>query len=116
MGHSMVVMSDNTTVVAYVNKQGVLVSHSLHLLTVQVHEWAAAHSVELSARYSPGKRNVLTMKLSRQGQVIGTEWSFHIDITERFFDIWGLPSIDLLATWHNRKLQVFFPSFQTYGL
>ncbi|XP_066976797.1 uncharacterized protein [Macrobrachium rosenbergii] len=73
MGHSMVLMSDNTTVVAYVNKQGGLVSHALHALTVQVHQWAVTHSMELSARYIPGKRNVLADMLSLQDQMVGSE-------------------------------------------
>ena len=108
MGHSVVLMCDNTTVVAYVNKQGGLVSLPLYQLTRQVHEWAQAHSIELSARYIPGKRNVVADTLSRRDQVIGTEWSLHQDVAERLFDLWGRPVVDLFATRHNRKLQVFF--------
>ena len=111
VGHSVVLMSDNTTVVAYVNKQGGTVSLPLHLLTVQVHEWAVAHSVGLSARYIPGKRNVLADGLSRQGQVMGSEWSLHQDIAERLFHLWGHPVIDLFATRHNRKLPIFCSAF-----
>ena len=107
VGHSVVLMSDNTTVVAYVNKQGGTVSLPLHQLTAQVLEWAESHSIGLSARYIPGKRNVVADGLSRQGQVIGTEWSLHQDIAERLFEIWGRPVIDLFATRHNRKLPIF---------
>ena len=80
----------------------------LYQLTRQVHEWAEAHSIELSARYIPGKRNVVADTLSRRDQVIGTEWSLHQDVAERLFDLWGRPVVDLFATRHNRKLQVFF--------
>ncbi|XP_064107960.1 uncharacterized protein LOC135216517 [Macrobrachium nipponense] len=107
-GHSVVLMSDNTMVVAYVNKQGGLMSLSLHQLTVQVHEWAEADSMKLSARYIPGKKNVVADKLSCQNQVIGTKWSLHPDVVKRLFDLWGHPVVDLFATQHNRKLPVFF--------
>ncbi|XP_066965474.1 uncharacterized protein [Macrobrachium rosenbergii] len=49
MGHSVVLMSDNLTVVAYVNEQGGLVSWALHELTSQVRQWAVAHLLVLSA-------------------------------------------------------------------
>ena len=72
IGHSVGLMSDTTTVVAYVNKQGGTVSSSLYLLARQVLMWTEAHSVTLVARYIPGSRNVVADQLSRKGQVIGT--------------------------------------------
>lgn len=82
-------------------------SFQLHRLAVQVHKWALAHSLELSARYIPGSWDVVADKLSHQNQVLGTEWSLHLGIAERLFKLWGAPSIDLFATWHNRKLPVY---------
>ncbi|XP_068238401.1 uncharacterized protein [Palaemon carinicauda] len=64
--HSVVLMSDNTSVVAYVNKQGGTLSHLLQQLTRQVFLWAESQHVTLSARYIPGKRNVLADALSRR--------------------------------------------------
>ncbi|XP_066969121.1 uncharacterized protein [Macrobrachium rosenbergii] len=107
-GHSVELMSDNTAVVACVNKQGGLVSLQLHQLTVQVHKWAIAHTVELSARYIPEKKNVVANKLSCQDQVIGTERSLYSDIVGRFFNLWGRTVIDLFTAQHNRKFLVFF--------
>ncbi|XP_066957853.1 uncharacterized protein [Macrobrachium rosenbergii] len=75
VGHSVVLMSDNMTVVAYINKQGGLVSRALHKLTLQVHQWAVAHGGFLSARYIPGKRNVLADTLSRRDQIVGSDRS-----------------------------------------
>lgn len=76
---------------------GGLVSRQLHLLTAELHQWATNNSVELMARYIPGKRNVVADKLSRQGQVLGMEWSLHQDIADRLFHLWGRPVLDLFT-------------------
>ena len=107
MNHSVGLMSDNTTVVAYVNKQGGTVSSSLFLLTRQVLLWAESHSVSLSARYIPGERNVVADQLSRRGQVIGTEWSLHPLTAKELFRVWGSPTVDLFASALNKKLPVY---------
>ena len=107
MNHSVGLMSDNTTVVAYVNKQGGTVSSSLFLLTRQVLLWTESHSVTLSARYIPGERNVVADQLSRKGQVIGTEWSLHPLVARELFRLWGSPTVDLFASALNKKLPVY---------
>ena len=61
----------------------------------------------LSARYIPGRRNVIADQLIRQGQVVGSEWSLHPEVAAKAFDVWGTPWIDLFATRANRKLPVF---------
>ena len=47
MGHRVALMSDNTTVVSYINKQGGTVLSSLYLLVRQVPTWAEFNSVTL---------------------------------------------------------------------
>ena len=107
MGHTMGLMSNNTTIVAYVNKQGGTISSSLYLLTRQVLMWAENHSVTLVARYIPGSRNVVADQLSRRGQVIGTEWSLHPQVAREMFRLWGAPVVDLFASALNHKLPVY---------
>ena len=107
MGHRVALMSDNTTVVAYINKQGGTVSSSLWLLTKQVLTWAELNSVSLVGRFVPGRRNVLADQLSRRGQVISTEWSLHPRIVQGVFGIWGTPMVDLFATSLNNRLPVY---------
>lgn len=46
-------------------------------------------------------------KLSGWDQVLGTEWSLHVEVVERLFHLWGRPTVDLFATRYNRKLYVF---------
>ena len=71
-GHHVTAMCDNSTVVAYVNKQGGTVSRSLCLLTSRLLRWTESFDVHLDARYLPGESNVLADVLSRRGQVVGT--------------------------------------------
>ena len=107
MGHRVALMSDNTTVVAYINKQGGTVSSSLYLLTKQILTWAELHSVSLVGRFVPGHRNVLADQLSRQDQVISTEWSLHPRIVQAVFRSWGTPTVDMFATSLNNRLPVY---------
>ena len=62
-GRSVALMCDNSTVVAYVNKQGGTVSQSLCLLTKQILKWTEVIGTTLVARYLPGHSNVLADQL-----------------------------------------------------
>ncbi|XP_064086174.1 uncharacterized protein LOC135201227 [Macrobrachium nipponense] len=106
-GHSVVLKLDNITMVAYVNKQGGLVSLQLHSLTVELHHWAIDNSVELSAEYIPGKKNLVSDTLSHQNQIVGMKWSLHQAVADRLFQVWGRPTLDLFATYYNKKLEVY---------
>ena len=106
-GHHVTVMCDNSTVVAYVNKQGGTVSRPLCLLTSRLLRWTESFDVHLEARYLPGESNVLADVLSRRGQVVGTEWSLHPQVARALLRTWGNPSIDLFATCLNAKLPLY---------
>ena len=106
-GHHVTAMCDNSTVVAYVNKQGGTVSRSLRLLTSRLLRWTESFDVHLDARYLPGESNVLADVLSRRGQVVGTEWSLHPQVARALLRAWGNPSIDLFATCLNAKLPLY---------
>ena len=100
-GHHVTAMCDNSTVVAYINKQGGTVSRPLCLLTSRLLRWTESFDVHLEARYLPGESNVLADVLSRRGQVVGTEWSLHPQVARALLRTWGNPSIDLFATCLN---------------
>ena len=106
-GHHVTAMCDNSTVVAYVNKQGGMVSRPLCLLTSRLLRWTESFDVHLEARYLPGESNVLADVLSRRGQVVGTEWSLHPQVARALLRTWGNPSIDLFATCLNAKLPLY---------
>ena len=106
IGYHVTAMCDNSTVVAYVNKQGGTVSWALCLLTSRLLRWTESFDVHLYARHLPGQDNVL----SRRGQVVGTEWSLHPQVVRSLLRVWGNPSIDLFATCLNAKLPVLLAS------
>ena len=107
IGHHVTAMCDNSTVVAYVNKQGGTVSRGLCLLTSRLLRWTESFDVHLDARYLPGESNVLADLLSRRRQVVGTEWSLHPQVARSLLRVWGNPSIDLFATCLNAKLPLY---------
>ncbi len=103
----ILVSTDNSCVVAYINKEGGTRSYSLmeetHLLFNLIRE----HNWNLRATYIPGRLNVIADDLSRQGQVLPSEWSLHQDAVQILFRRWGSPLIDLFATRFNHKCPLF---------
>ena len=76
----VLVATDNTTVVAYINKEGGMKSGSLYALLWRILSWCTRKQVTLRARHIPGRLNVIADKLSRLGQTIQTEWSLHPEV------------------------------------
>ena len=107
IGRLVTAMCDNSTVVAYVNKQGFTVSRALCLLASRLLRWTESFDFHLDARYLPGHANVLADLLSRRGQVVGTDWSLHPQVARSLLRVWGNPSIDLFATCLNAKLPLY---------
>ena len=60
--------------------------------------------VVLKARHIPGRLNVIADKLSRQGQIIQTEWSLHQEVFNLLVQTWHRPQVDMFATKYNCKL------------
>ena len=87
-GKVVLVATDNTTVVAYINKEGGMSSGSLCALLWRLLCWCNLRQVVLKARHIPGHLNVIADKLSRQGQVIQTEWSLHPEVFNRLVQTW----------------------------
>ena len=67
---TVLVATDNTTVVAYINKEGGMKSGSLCALLWKILSWCTRQQVALRARHIPGRLNVIADKLSRLDQTI----------------------------------------------
>ena len=106
-GHQVMVATDNSTVVSYINKQGGTRSPTLLCLTVELLLWLEAQNIIVQARHIPGCLNMIADHLSRLNQPISTEWSLHPEIVERIFHFWGRPEVDMLATVSNSHLPQF---------
>ena len=69
-GQIVLVATDNTTVVSYINKQGGMRSDSLCAVLWRLLSWCHHRGITLRARHIPGRLNVIADKLSRHNQVI----------------------------------------------
>ena len=103
----VLVATDNTTVVAYINKEGGMRSGPLCALLWRILTWCSQRQVTLKARHIPGHLNVIADKLSRLGQTIQTEWSLLPEVFQQICRQWHWPQIDLFATRFNHKLPQF---------
>ena len=68
----VLVATDNTTVVAYINKEGGMKSGSLCALLWRILSWCTRKQVSLKARHIPSRLNVIADNVSRLGQTIAT--------------------------------------------
>ena len=73
---TVLVATDNSTVVAYINKQGGTRSVEMCTLLWKIMTWCHRYHITLKARHIPGCLNVMA-DLSRSNQVQSTEWSLH---------------------------------------
>ena len=104
---TVLIATDNTTVVAYINKEGGMKSGPLCALLWRILTWCTRKQVTLKARHIPGRLNVIAEKLSRLGQTIQTEWSLSPEIFQAICHRWYQPTVDLFATRFNNKLPQF---------
>ena len=104
---TVLVATDNSTVVAYINKQGG--THSVETCTLLWKIMTCCHHyhITLKARHIPGCLNVMADLLSRSNKVQLTEWSLHPHVFEQICQKWFTPYVDLFATHLNHKLPLY---------
>ena len=113
-GHKVMVATDNSTVVSYINKQGGTHSAPLLRLTVELFLWLESQNIVVRARHIPGCLNVIADHLSRPDQPIPTEWSLHPEIVQRIFRVWGTPEVDMFATLSNTTFLGSYLQFRSH--
>ena len=101
------VVSDNSTVVAYLMRQGGTASASLSQLAEEVLLSWFHRGVRLTARHLAGVSNVLADALSRRVPIRPTEWTLSLGVLRPIWDRWGLPLVDLFAMQESARLPVF---------
>ena len=97
-GRIVLVSTDNTTVVSYINKEGGMRSGPICAFLWRTLTWCTRNQVTLKACHIPGRLNVIADKLSRLGQTIQTEWSLLQEVFQAICSRWHRPQIDLFAT------------------
>lgn len=103
---SILVRSDNTTVVQYLNKQGGTHSPFLCMQTWKIWKFAIVNNMFLKAAHIAGKLNILPDQLSRV-KIRPTEWTLNGAMVSQIFQKWGYPLIDLFASHQNKQTQIF---------
>ena len=104
---TVLVATDNSTVVAYINKQGGTHSAEMCALLWKIMTWCHHYHIKLKARHIPGCLNVMADLLSRSNQVQSTEWSLHPQVFKQICQKWFTPHVDLFATHLNHKLPLY---------
>ena len=104
---TVLVATDNSTVVAYINKQGGNHLEEMCALLWKIMTWCHHYKITLRARHIPGCLNVMADLLSRSSQVQSTEWSLHPQMFKQICHTWFTTHVDLFATCLNHKLPLY---------
>ena len=98
-------VTDNTTVVACIEKGGSMKSH-LMSLTESIFSWAFERGISLSAEHLSGVENVVADRLSRDDS-FSKEWRLLPSLFDGLCHLFGSPRVDLFATRLNFHVQKF---------
>ena len=108
---SILLSTDNTTTMAYINREGGTKSPAMYYVTRDLLLWCHSRGIRLKAVHILGSMNVMADLLSRDARTINTEWSLHPQVTTQLWHKWYMPNIDLFATLYNRKLKKYVSPF-----
>ena len=104
---TVLVATDNSTVVAYINKQRGTHSVEMCALLWKIMTWCHHYKIKLRAKHIPGCLNVMANLLSRSNQIQSTEWSLQPQVFKQICHKWFTPHVDLFATRLNHKLPLY---------
>ena len=111
------VRSDNTTVVACVNKCGSIKEHLLQV-TEDIFLWATDRSICLSAAHIPGRLNTIADDASR-AYYTDAEWMIKPNFFQALCHEFSVPSLDLSVTRLNAQLDRYVswkPDLHAYAI
>ena len=106
--HVLLVASDNTTAIAYVNRQGGLHSRELYRIANALFRVCVQNQIHIRARHIQGKINLVPDMLSRPDRIFPAEWTLDSQVLQTVFDRWGTPMADVFATSLNHRLPVYY--------
>lgn len=109
-GRHVLVLTDNISAKAHVNREGGTRSHPLMLETEKLFRWAERHLLSIKADHTSGVANVCADWLSRE-QIDPAKWQLHPRIFREIASRFGAPVLDLFATYRNAQLPHFISRF-----
>ena len=115
---TVLVTTDNSTVVAYINKQGGTHSAEMCALLWKIMTWGHHYLITLKARHVLGCLNVMANLLSRSNQVQSTEWSLHPQVFKQICQKWFTRAWDIDAlniNWTNLTAYAYPPTAPSQG-
>ena len=104
---SVLVFTDNTTVVAYIKRQGGTHSSSLCAQARSLLIWCRDQRITITVRHVAGKNNVLADSLSRKHTALPAEWCLNQTVVHQIFLALGQTMVDLFATRLNNRLPLY---------
>ncbi len=103
----VLVRTDNTATVAYINHQGSLRSCRMSQLARHLLLWSQKQLRLLCAIHVPGKLNRAADELSRQPALPG-EWLLHPEVVQLIWRRFGDAQVDLFASPDTSHCQLFY--------
>lgn len=101
----ILVLSDSSTAVCYVQNMGGICSLLCNKVAIEIWEFCVANKIWLSCAHIAGVKNEAD-KPSREFND-ELEWELHSDVFQSLCDLWCRPEIDLFASRLNTKLRMF---------
>ncbi len=105
-GEHVLVRTDNTATVAYINRQGGLRSRRMSQLARHLLLWSRKHLRSLRAIHIPGLLNRTADELSRAA--LPGEWRLHPQTVQLIWRRFGLAQVDLFASLETSHCQLFY--------
>ena len=102
----ILVKSDNTTAIAYLNKLGGSKSSECELVTKEIWKFCERRNIWVWASHIPGVENETADYMSRHF-TDNTEWSLNPNIFDIICEKWGIPDVDLFASRLNNKVPTY---------
>ena len=101
----ILIKSDNTCAVAYLNNMGGIKSEQCNSLAKSIWLWCKDRHIWLSATHIPGSSNDADFESRHFNENV--EWKLRETIFSQLVQIWGLPCIDMFASRLNRQIETF---------
>ncbi len=105
-GEHVLVRTDSTVTVAYINRQGGLRSCRMSQLARHLLLWSRKHLRSLRAIHIPGLLNQTADELSRAA--LPGEWRLHPQKVQLILRRFGLAQVDLFASLETSHCQLFY--------
>ena len=99
--------TDNSTVLAYIKKQGRTHSAEMCALLWKILNWCHHYQKTIRARHIPGCLSVMAYLLFKSIQVQTTEWSLYLQVSKQICQKWFIPYVDLFTSCLNHKFSLY---------